>query len=81
MIDQVVQQSRSDERHADNEATAAKYHISVTGRPVNVRFGRPGTCTLETIHWQYITMTQGVGMMKARPTSKARLRQVKSHRP
>src|SRR5450759_2059976 len=64
-----------------NTASAAKYHISVTGRPVKVRFGRSGTCTQETIHLQYITMTQGVGMTNRRPINNTRRRQVNSQSP
>ena len=59
---------------------AAKYHISVTGRPVNLSCGRPGTCTQDTIHLQYITITQGVGMTNASPSTRVRLRQTKSQR-
>src|ERR1700722_1823130 len=63
-------------------ATAPRYHHRIViGRPVKLRFGRPGTRVQETIHSQYGTKTHGNGIINTAPMNRISERRTNSHIP
>src|SRR5579863_5174451 len=57
------------------------HHRMVSGWPVKLRLGRPGTCVQETSHLQYMTKTQGKGITNRMPMKKTSERQTNSQIP
>jgi hypothetical protein len=57
------------------------HHMTVSDRPVKVRFGCPGTWTFPTNHFVHQTIAQGAGMTTRSERNSTRVRHVKSQMP